>query len=211
MLDVVRLAAQARLPLRVDVLAVVGVHDLQERFVGQRRPLGHAEDAMVFVGPREDIAADVQSPTADLPNGLGPGQILPALAERRECLLGLPASGHGVLHQAERGTAGLAQRLLGPFSLGRFLDDDAQADDLPLSIRDGQPVLQPASLDPRLGRRLADNLDVEPRLPGFQDATHLRFDGLGQLGHQVTNPFAEVRGGRQAVDLGQTLVDPNPT
>ena len=71
-----------------------------------------------------------------------------------EHLLGLLAGRDGVVPQVDRSPARFAQLFLGPFSLGGFLDDDAQADDLPLGIRDGQPMLQPASRDARLGRRL---------------------------------------------------------
>ena len=133
-LDVVRLAAQGRLPLRVDVLAVVGVNGSQERLIGQRRPLGQAEDPMILVGPREDIAAHVQTPAADLPHGLGSVQIRLALAERRERLLGLLAGGDGVVHQVERSAARLTQRRLGLFSVGDVLHDTTHPARAPTGI-----------------------------------------------------------------------------
>ncbi len=65
------------------------MHNAQEGLVGQRRPLGHAKDAMVLVGPGQDVAADIQPPTADLPDRLGAVQVFPALAQLLFRLLAL--------------------------------------------------------------------------------------------------------------------------
>ncbi len=64
---------------------------------------------MVLVGPCQDIAANVQPPTADLPDGLGTVQVLPALS----------------------------QLILRFLARRRFLNDDVQADHIPLAILNG--------------------------------------------------------------------------
>ena len=60
-LDVVGLARQARFPPGVHILAIIGVNASQERFVGQRGPLGQAKDAVILVGPCQDVPAEIPS------------------------------------------------------------------------------------------------------------------------------------------------------
>ena len=60
-------------------MPIIGVNDPQERLISQRCSLGHAEDAMIFLGPGKDIAANVHPPTADLPYLLSAVQVLPDL------------------------------------------------------------------------------------------------------------------------------------
>ena len=64
--------------------------DRQERLVGQRRPLRHAEDAIVLVGPRQHVLPACRAATSRSARLPGAVQVLAALAQR---VLGLLALG----------------------------------------------------------------------------------------------------------------------
>jgi hypothetical protein len=75
MIDVVGRAVQTGLPHAIDVIPVVRMHDREKRLIGERRALGNAEDTVIFVGPEQFIALDVEPPATDLADRLGALQI----------------------------------------------------------------------------------------------------------------------------------------
>ena len=102
--------------------------------------------------------------------------------------------GSGVEHGEARQALHLGRRLL---ALGNFLDHDAQAGDSTIGIGE-----RSASCSNQLRLTLCwagvslDDLNVEPWLSGFENAPHLRFYRLGQLGHQIVDAFAYMCLGR---------------
>jgi hypothetical protein len=78
-LNVVVLAAKGCRPLLVNVLTVIRVDGAKKRLVRQGRALGDSENAMVFIGPEQFIALNVQSPTPGMGHCLSTIQIFPVL------------------------------------------------------------------------------------------------------------------------------------
>ena len=59
-LDVVRLPAEGRRPLLVNVLPVVRVNGSEKHFIRHRGSLGQPEDPIGLVGPEQHVAPNIQ-------------------------------------------------------------------------------------------------------------------------------------------------------
>ncbi len=98
-LDVVRGSAQGGGPRAIDGCPVLGVHPIEEGFVGEGRARGDSEDAKHFIGPGESIAGDVQMPAPEVRDLLRSVQAGLALAQRFLGLLALGDVVHGAAHE----------------------------------------------------------------------------------------------------------------
>src|SRR5690606_36133817 len=139
------------------------------------------------------------------------GELVPGSRQEDARALGRGDPDHErrVVGELPEARLALAELRLGEPPLGDLLHDGRDADDLAMHAH-REEILLPRALLAGPRRRLAAHLDTEPRFAGREHLAPLEVQLLRRLDvrQELVEALALVLGRRNAVHLGQALVDP---